>query len=158
MITESQINQFFCGGPIAIAGVSRNPLKFGHLAFKTLAAKGQNDLLPINPQTDTLFGKTCYRNVASLPDNVHALVLFTHPEETASMVVQAMKKGIRNIWIQRGSESPEALQLADIPGYNIIHSKCVIMFNNARGYRKVPDTTLRMLAEFVVEEKSMAYN
>ncbi len=127
MDTRTQIRRFFAQGPIAVAGVSRSPLKFGFLAFKTLSEKALPCLLPINPYADSIYNEHCYRNIAALPEDVNGLILFTHPVDTASMVLQAMKKGIRNIWIQRGSESPEALHLAELPGYNIISGKCVIM-------------------------------
>lgn len=158
MITQTQIRQFFCGGPIAVAGVSRNPLKFGYLAFKTLAAKGNLELLPINPNTNRILEHTCYHNIAALPEGVHGLVLFTHPEDTASMVLQAMKKGIRNIWIQRGSETPDVIQLGDTSGYNIIYGKCVIMFNNRNGEPKGSTRRMRRLTPGLFPDKSPVYN
>ena len=43
-----EIATFLNAGKYAVAGVSRNPKKFGHVVFKTLLKKGM-DVLPVNP-------------------------------------------------------------------------------------------------------------
>lgn len=158
MNTCTQIRSFFAEGPIAVAGVSRSPLKFGNLAYKTLSSKAHLDLLPINPHTDSIFDQACFHNIATLPRYVKSLILFTHPEDTASMLLQAMKKGIRNIWIQRGSESPEALALAGLPGYNIIFGKCVIMHALPKESVSSKGTSLVKDSAAFLTQRALAFN
>jgi len=40
MATKQQIEQFLSSEPIAMAGVSRNPKKFGRAAYEELTSKG----------------------------------------------------------------------------------------------------------------------
>ncbi len=48
MVKLQQIQDFIASQPIAMAGVSRNPKKFGFAAFRELKEKGM-DIIPVNP-------------------------------------------------------------------------------------------------------------
>ena len=56
----------------AIAGVSRDPKKFGQVVFRDLRKKGM-DVVPINPKADTIDGVKCYSSVSDLPADVRGL-------------------------------------------------------------------------------------
>ncbi len=49
-----------------MAGVSRNPKKFGFAAFKELKEKGMN-IIPVNPYADEIHGSKVYHDIKSLP-------------------------------------------------------------------------------------------
>jgi predicted CoA-binding protein len=136
MITQAQIQAFFNEKIIAVAGVSRNPKKFGSVIFKTLSDQQKYSLLPLNPQAETIFGIQCFKEIAQLPAGVNSILLITPKEKTAEMVQQAMTKGIKNIWIQQHTETPEAIQLASREGFNVIYGKCILMFANPQGFHK----------------------
>lgn len=128
MITKSQIDIFFKSNVIAIAGVSRNPKKFGNVAFKAIDDKKKYTLYPINPNTVEINGQKCYRDIISLPEDVGSIILIMQKEQTTAAVKQAIDKGIKNIWIQQKCDTPEALKLAADSGANIIYGKCIMMF------------------------------
>lgn len=129
MISRAQIDQFFGGRTIAMVGVSRNNKKFGYVAYKTLAEKNSHSLYPVNPATDEIDGQKCFRDIASLPADVHGIVLMTRKDQTAGALRQCLDKGIKNIWLQQHTESKEALEIAATSDANIIHGKCIIMFS-----------------------------
>jgi predicted CoA-binding protein len=52
-VSREDALQFVKDKEIAIAGVSRDPHKFGNIAYKTLKSKGLS-IYPINPNTDKL--------------------------------------------------------------------------------------------------------
>ncbi len=135
MITKVQIDQFF-SSPVALAGVSRNPKKFGYMAFQTMLEKNRYDLYPVNPNAGEIAGKKCYPDVASLPSQVQSILIMTGKQQTAEVVKQALAKGLKNIWLQQGSENPEALKFAREAGVNLIHGKCIMMFAEPRGIHK----------------------
>lgn len=126
------VTTFFNAGKFAVAGVSRNPKKFGHVVFKTLREKGM-DVLPVNPNDLTIDGINSFKSVSALPDDVKALVIVTQPEETLSIAREAIKKGIKNIWIQPGAESKKILSELEKEDINLISRECVLMFNNPKG-------------------------
>jgi len=120
-----QIEEFLASGPVAIAGVSRNPKKFGYIAFKELREKGL-EVIPVNPNTDEIGGTRAYRSVADLPANVNSLLVLTAKPDTAPVVRLAREKGIKNIWIQQMSDTPEAIMELAGTDINVIYKQCIL--------------------------------
>ena len=79
MSTLQSINEFMTQKNIAVAGVSRKKQKFGNAIYKELKKKGYK-LYPLNPNMETYDDEKCYPDIASLPDEVTAIVLNTKPE------------------------------------------------------------------------------
>ena len=121
------IQSFLQADQIAVAGVSRNPKKFGREVFEELRKKGYN-LIPLNPHTEEIAGVKCYKSVSDLPDGIQHLYITTPKEDTEKIVQEAVSKGIGNIWIQQMSDTPEAVQFAEKNNINLIHKKCIFMF------------------------------
>jgi predicted CoA-binding protein len=126
MATLKQINDFIGSQPIALVGVSRNPKKFGYTAYKELKEKGM-DIIPVNPEADEIMGEKTYRNVSSLPSDVKGIIVFTKKEKTASVVKEAIEKGIKQIWIQQMADSKEALDELKGSDINYITGECILM-------------------------------
>jgi hypothetical protein len=125
--TKESIKTFLANRKIAIAGASRDRKKFGFAVMEKLKQAGV-DIYPINPNTDLLHGERCYRNVSFLPEDTGGLLVMTPKPETAGVVEAAIKKGIRNIWIQQMSETPEAIKLAESGHVSLITGQCILMF------------------------------
>jgi len=126
MATLRQIEEFLGSEPIAMAGVSRNPKKFGFAAFRELKEKGMN-IIPVNPHADEIHGSKVYHDIKSLPDNVGALLVMTGKDQTAGVIREAREKGIRQIWVQQMAESKEALKELEGSGVNFITKECILM-------------------------------
>lgn len=126
MNTLKQINQFLESQPIALVGVSRNPKKFGYAAFKELKEKGMK-IIPVNPLTDEILGVKSYRNIASLPEDVKGVIVMTKKDKTASVVREALERGIKEIWIQQMADSKEALNELREADINCITGECILM-------------------------------
>jgi uncharacterized protein len=126
MNTLKQINQFLNNQPIAMVGVSRNPKKFGYTAYKELKDKGMK-LIPVNPEADEIMGEKSYRNVSSLPAEVRGIIVMTKKDKTASVVKEAVEKGIKEIWIQQMADSKEALVQLKGSDINYITGECILM-------------------------------
>lgn len=127
MVTLNEIQKFLEPRKLAIAGASRNLKKFGGVVFKELQANGFI-LYPINPNAEEIQGVKCYKSVDGLPADVEHLLILTSKEETDSVVHSAIKKGIKMIWIQQKSETPEAVKIIEEAGIPLIYNKCIMMF------------------------------
>ena len=127
MTTLNEIQKFLAEKKFAIAGVSRNEKKWGGAIFKELTGKGF-ELYPINPNADEIQGVKCYKSVKDLPDDVKHLHITTKKIETEAVVKDAIEKGIEMIWIQQGSQTPEAIEAAEKAGISLISKKCIMMF------------------------------
>jgi predicted CoA-binding protein len=108
MTSLKQIQDFIAAEPIALIGVSRNPKKFGYTAFKELKEKGM-DIIPVNPHAAEILGEKTFPDVKSLPEAVKSIIIMTKKDQTASVIREAMEKGVKHIWIQQMADSPEAV-------------------------------------------------
>ncbi len=127
MTTLNEINKFLEPKKMAIAGVSRNPKKFGGAIFKELKEKGF-DLYPINPNAIEIQGVKCYKSVEELPEHVSHLFIVTPRQETKNIAIAAVSRGIKMIWIQQKSDTPEAVKIIEDAGIPLIYKKCIMMF------------------------------
>lgn len=147
MATLKQIETFMASQPIAIAGVSRNPQKFGHAAFKELKEKGLN-VIPVNPSAEDILGAKTYADIRSLPSDVGGVVILTKKNQTASLVREAREKGIKNIWIQQTSDSPEALKELEGSDINAVTGECILMYHKPHGFHKFHRTIKKFFGRY----------
>jgi uncharacterized protein len=123
---NTTIETFLAPRKFALAGVSRNPKKFGFMAFKDLKEKGF-EIYPVHPDADEINGVKCYRSVSDLPADVRHLVSMVPKDQTFDTVNKALERGIRNIWIQQMSETQEAIDLALEKNAGLVMKTCILM-------------------------------
>ncbi len=146
--TKASIDSFLSFKKIAIAGVSRDPKKFGHVVFRQLIDKGF-EVFPINPGTDNIGGVPCFRSVSALPISVHSLVIITPKKQTRDVVAEAMSKGIDNIWIQQMSDTPESIELTRAHPINLITKECILMHTDpVTGIHKFHRNIMRLFGRY----------
>ena len=126
------VARFLTLGKYAVAGVSRDPKKFGNQMFKDLRKKGM-DVVPVNPATDTIDGVKCYRSVSELPSDIGGVIFMTPKEETLSVAREAIKHGIKDLWIQQGAETKSVIAELEKENVNLIHNQCIMMFWKPNG-------------------------
>ena len=113
------IETFLAAEYYAVAGASTNRDKYGN---KILRCYLQNNkkVTPINPRAEEIEGLACVASVSDLDESVESLSVITPPKITVEVVKQAIKKGIKNIWMQPGAECEEAISLCRENGINVI--------------------------------------
>jgi len=121
------ISEFLNAGKYAVAGVSRNPKKFGHIVYTTLRKKNM-DVVPVNPNPLVIDGMEAFRSVSDLPADINALIIVTQPEETLPVAREAINRGIKQIWIQQGAESRKVLEELEKENINLITKECILMY------------------------------
>jgi uncharacterized protein len=121
------IGEFLKAGKYAIAGVSRDPKKFGHVVYTTLRNK-KMDVLPINSNPLIIDGREAFKSVSELPGDVKALIIVTQPEETLQIAREAINCGIRQIWLQKGAESRKVIEELEKEDINLITKECILMY------------------------------
>jgi len=126
------VARFLSLGKYAVAGVSRDPKKFGNQMFKDLRKKGM-DVVPVNPKADTIDGVKCYNSVSELPSDIRGIIFMTPKEETLSVAREAIAHGINDLWIQQGAESKSVIEGLEKENINLIHNQCIMMFWQPNG-------------------------
>lgn len=121
------IKQFLAAKAFGVAGASKDRAKFGN---KVLRCYLENNLkvYPINPNEKTIENIQCLQQVSDLPDDVESLSIITPPAITEKIVAEAIKRGIKNIWMQPGAESRTAIQLCEDNRINVIaRGPCILV-------------------------------
>ena len=127
MTEKQRIDRIISSRHIAVAGVSRNPKKFGNIVYDHLKKNGYH-VYALNPNMQSINGDVCYPDIASLPQEVQSVVMVTKPEVTLKLLKEAAAKGIYDIWMQQGAESPEAMVVVKELNLSAVDKRCIMMF------------------------------
>ena len=80
--------EFLADKRIAVTGVSRTPKTHGsNSVYRRLRERGY-EVFAVNPNTDEVEGDGCYRDLATFPGGVQAVVIGTRPEIAEDTRVQ----------------------------------------------------------------------
>jgi predicted CoA-binding protein len=121
------IREILAQRKLAVVGVSRSKNKFGNAAYRSLRAAGFR-VFAVNPEADRIEGDPCYRDLASLPEPVGAVVAVVPPAVTEKLVAEAAAAGINYVWMQQGAESAEAIAACERAGIRYVSGECILMF------------------------------
>jgi uncharacterized protein len=114
---------------IAIVGVSSRPEKFGYKLFKDLLEQGYK-VKGINVRGGIVLGHKIYRSLDEL-ENPPDLVITVVPSQVTEKIVEDAKKiGIKEIWMQPGSESENAINKAKGYGMKVTYNACIMLKHN----------------------------
>jgi len=127
MTIVERIETFLGVAAFGVVGASAKPYKYGN---KVLRCYQQNHrhVVPVNPAEREIEGLACVSSVADLPEMVASISIITQPQVTEKVVEQAIARGIRNIWMQPGAESAQAVATCERAGVNLIaDGSCVLV-------------------------------
>lgn len=114
-----RIEKFLAAPAFAVAGASSNRDKYGNKVLRCYLQRGRT-VVPINPREAMIEGVPCVSSITELPDAVKSLSIITPPAVTEELVTQAIARGIANIWMQPGAQSPAAVAACERHGINVI--------------------------------------
>ncbi|PLX97348.1 MAG: CoA-binding protein [Desulfuromonas sp.] len=119
MTIDQQIEQFLASPAFAVVGASSNRSKYGNKCLRCYQMNGRK-VIPVHPLELEIEDLDCVASVTDLPDEVESISIITPPRVTEKVVEQAAAKGIKNIWMQPGAESPTAVKYCEEQGLNVI--------------------------------------
>jgi predicted CoA-binding protein len=124
----------FLGSPAyGVVGASSRRHKYGNKVLRCYQQNGRS-AIPVNPREAVIEGAICVASVLDLPDDVQSLSVITPPPVTERVVEEAIRKGIRHVWMQPGAESERAVTACEAAGINVIaDGSCVLV---VLGYRE----------------------
>ncbi len=136
MTTQATIDRFLAQKRLALLGASRRGRKFGNTVFAALTAKGY-DVALVHPEAAAIGGVPCSRSLAELPEPVGGVVLVLPPARTEAALREAAALGIRQVWMQRGADSPAAVQFCRDHDLDAVHGECILMFADPAGVHRL---------------------
>jgi len=106
---------------IAIIGASKDRTKYSN---KAVRAYKQMDhvVFPVNPHEKEIEGLICYTNVQEIPLEVDLASIYLPPEIGIKLIDDLIKKGIKKVCLNPGSESEELVNKLRIYGMEVILS------------------------------------
>jgi len=111
---------------IAVIGVSNRQEKFGFKIFRDLLKAGFK-VKGISPRKEEVLGNKIYRDLSEL-ESVPDLVITVVPSSVTEQVVDlSIKLGVKEIWMQPGSESAQAINKAEAAGIKVTSSACFMV-------------------------------
>jgi len=114
-------------------GASPRRHKYGNKVLRCYQQNGRR-AIPVNPHEREVEGSACVASVLDLAEDVRSISVITPPPVTERVVDEAIRKGIRNVWMQPGAESERAVAACKAAGINVIaDGSCVLV---VLGYRE----------------------
>jgi predicted CoA-binding protein len=126
------IARFLASPAYGVVGASSRRHKYGNKVLRCYQQNGRR-AIPVNPREAEIEGVACVASVLNLPDEVQSISVITPPQVTERVVGEAIRRGIRHIWMQPGAESHQAVADCERAGINVIaDGSCVLV---VLGYR-----------------------
>ncbi len=109
---------------LAVVGLSSKPDRPSYRAASYLKEQGYK-IIPVNPTEKEILGELCYPDLASIPESVDVVEVFRRSEEVPSIVEEAIRIGVKAVWMQEGVINEEAAARAREAGLMVVMDKCM---------------------------------
>lgn len=129
----SQIHDFMQLGCFALVGASAKGRKFGNFILKAMRKK-QMEVYVIHRSAKEIEGTPCYPDIESLPVKPDGVILVIPPREAEKALESIHAAGIRNVWLQQGSQSSKAVAYCIANDINYVSGECLLMFLDHPGF------------------------
>lgn len=114
----------------AVVGVSKSPEKYGHRVYKDLLDAGYH-VYAINPKITKLFDKPVYPRISDISEGLDVVIFVVPPSVTEEVLKEVKSLGIRKVWFQPGSESPEAINFCINNNIEYTTDACIMIERKA---------------------------
>jgi uncharacterized protein len=96
---------------VAIVGASSDRAKFGNKAVRAFARQGYT-VVPIHPRETEVEGWKAYKSVLDVPEAIDVASFYVAPALGEKVIDEIAKKGIAEVWLNPGADSPELVAKA----------------------------------------------
>lgn len=96
---------------VAVIGASNDRRKYGNKAVRAYAQLGWV-VYPINPNEAEIEGLPAYRSILDVPGSVDRASFYVPPQVGLRVIDEVAQKGVSEVYLNPGAESPELIQRA----------------------------------------------
>ncbi len=126
MPNHALIDHILAQRRFAVTGVSRDPEKYGYKVYRALKAAGYT-VFAVNPNAETIDDEPCYPTLDNVPGPIDCVVTVTPPLITEETIRDAAHLKIPYLWMQPGSDSTAAYNLASSLSLQVVAEGPCIM-------------------------------
>ncbi len=83
------------------------------------------EVIPVNPNLESVLGQKCYPDLIQIPVQVDLVNIFRRSEYVKPVVEEAIRIGVKSVWMQDGVKNDEAAKLASDAGVLVIMDDCI---------------------------------
>ena len=109
---------------IAIVGLSDDPTRPSNRIGSYLLDNGYK-VIPVNPNSNFVFGLKSYPNLLQIPDQIDLVNIFRRSEFVKPVIEDAIKIGVKSIWMQDGVEDLNAAKMAMNADIMVVMDDCI---------------------------------
>lgn len=113
---------------VAVVGLSDNPERESYQVAAYLKAQGYR-IIPVNPNVHEVLGERAYPTLADIPKDIQVDVvdIFRRPEFIPEIVEQAIARGAKVVWMQKGLAHNAAADKARAAGLSVVMDRCMMV-------------------------------
>ena len=104
---------------VAVIGASSDRAKFGNKAVRAFANQGYT-VVPIHPKEETVEGLKAYKSVLDVPGPIDMASMYLAPAIGLTVIEDVARKGIPEVWLNPGADSPELAERARALGLKTV--------------------------------------
>ena len=109
---------------IAIVGLSDDLTRPSNRIGSYLLDNGYK-VIPVNPNSNFVFGLKSYPNLLQIPDQIDLVNIFRRSEFVKPVIEDAIKIGVKSIWMQDGVEDLNAAKMAMNADIMVVMDDCI---------------------------------
>lgn len=117
---------------VAVIGASADRRKYGNKALRAFKAGGY-EVFAVNPHETAIEGLPTYRSVRDIPGTIDMATMYVPPAVGESIVDDLAARGVGELWLNPGSESPALVARARALGLNVIEACSVMGIGDSSG-------------------------
>ncbi len=147
------LNYLFNPKSVAVIGASGTPGKIGYTILNNLL-KGnfKGRVYPVNPNRSTILGKTCYKSVSEIPEQVDLAIIAVKADLVPEILAECEREGVKTAIIisagfkeigEEGKKREEKIaEIVKKGRIRVLGPNCLGVFDNYSGLSTLflPDT------------------
>ena len=112
---------------IAIVGLSDKPERDSNEVARYLKSKGYR-IIPVNPGVAEVLGERSYPSVTAIPREIRVDIvdIFRRSDQVVPVVKDAIRRGVKVVWMQLGIDNAEAASLVREAGGTEFENLCIM--------------------------------
>lgn len=112
---------------VAIVGLSEKPDRDSNEVARYLQSQGYR-VVPVNPTVPEILGERSYPSLGAIPREIRVDIadVFRRSEQVPEIAKEALRRGIRVVWMQLGVDSPEAASIVRDAGGVAVENLCIM--------------------------------
>ncbi len=125
MPTDDELRAIYAAtNTIAVVGASSDPNKSSHSIPAYLQSEGFR-IIPVSPKGGELLGEQVMTSLTEITGAVDVVNVFRPVGEAPGLAQEAASMGAKVLWLQAGSSSDEAAEIAKAAGLQVVMDMCM---------------------------------